>query len=133
VRFALPIAATSADLDELGHVNNVVYLRWVLEVAMAHSRSLGWDYGEYKAFGAVFVVRRHEIDYVAQVNDGDELVGETWIESWKQASVVRRTELKRGDAVVARASSLWAFISIASGRPQRIPDNLRALFAPATG
>ncbi len=133
MRFALPIAATSADIDELGHVNNVVYLRWVLDVAMAHSRSLGWDFADYKAFGAVFVVRRHEIDYVAPVNGGDELVGETWIETWKQASVVRRTELRRGEAVVARASSIWAFVSLASGRPQRIPDNIRSLFAPAMG
>jgi acyl-CoA thioester hydrolase len=127
-RYALPIAATAADIDELGHVSNLVYVRWVLEVAMAHSRSLGWDFAQYKARGAVFVVRRHEIDYVAQVGDGEQLLGETWIESWRQASVVRRTELKRGDTVVARASSVWAFISLASGRPQRIPDDLRALF-----
>jgi acyl-CoA thioester hydrolase len=127
-RFALPISATASDIDELGHVSNLVYVRWVLEVAMAHSRSVGWDFPQYKALGAVFVVRRHEIDYVAQVAGGEQLVGETWIETWKQASVVRRTELRRGDAVVARAVSLWAFISLTSGRPQRIPDDMRGLF-----
>jgi acyl-CoA thioester hydrolase len=130
-RFVHPIAATSSDVDELGHVSNVVYLRWVLEAAVAHSRSLGWDYPQYKQRGEAFVVRRHEIDYVLSVNEGEQLVGETWVETWKQASVVRRTELRKRDAaatVVARASSLWAYVSLRSGRPQRIPDDLRALF-----
>ena len=41
VRFSIPITATAADIDELGHVSNLVYLRWVLDVAMAHSRAVG--------------------------------------------------------------------------------------------
>ena len=94
-RFTLPIAPTPADIDELGHVSNLVYLRWVLDIATAHSRSVGWDHPEYRALGAVFVVRRHEIDYVAQVKQGDSLVGETWVEDWKQASCIRKTELRR--------------------------------------
>jgi acyl-CoA thioester hydrolase len=124
----MPIAATAADIDELGHVSNVVYLRWVLDVAVAHSRSVGWDYAQYRALGSAFVVRRHEIDYVASVLEGQQVVAETWVDSWKQASVVRRTDLRRGETVVARASSLWAFVSLTTGRPQRIPDALLAAF-----
>lgn len=124
----MPITATSADIDELGHVSNLVYVRWVLDVAMAHSRSLSWDHGRYKAYGAVFVVRRHEIDYVAQVREGEELVAETWVDDWRPASCIRRTEIRRGDQVVARAATTWAFISLANGRPQRITDELRDLF-----
>jgi acyl-CoA thioester hydrolase len=127
-RFAIPIMAEAADIDELGHVGNQVYVRWILDVAMAHSRALGWDHARYRALGAVFVVRRHEIDYVAQVREGEALVGETWIDVWRLASCVRCTELRRGEQVVARGATTWAFISLASGRPQRIPDELRALF-----
>lgn len=125
----MPITATSADIDELGHVSNLVYLRWVLEVAMAHSRSLDWDHDRYRAYGAVFVVRRHEIDYVAQVREGEHLVAETWVDDWRPASCIRRTELRRGDQVVARAATTWAFISLATGRPQRITDELKHLFS----
>ena len=127
-RFTVPIIAQPDDIDELGHVSNLVYLRWVLDIAMAHSRSLGWDHPQYRALGAVFVVRRHEIDYVAQVRAGEALVGETWVPDWKLASCIRRTELKRGDQVVARAATTWAMLSFASGRPTKIPDDLRALF-----
>jgi acyl-CoA thioester hydrolase len=124
----MPIAPEPGDIDELGHVSNLVYVRWVLDVAMGHSRSVGWDHPEYRALGAVFVVRRHEIDYVAQVRAGDVLVGETWVDSWRLASCIRRTELRRGDQVVARAATTWAMMAYASGRPTKIPDELRALF-----
>ena len=132
-RFSIPITAAAADIDELGHVGNLVYVRWILDVAMAHSRALGWDHARYLALGAVFVVRRHELDYVAQVREGDALAGETWVDVWRPASCIRRTELRRGEQVVARGATTWAFISLASGRPQRITDELRALFgAPAS-
>jgi acyl-CoA thioester hydrolase len=127
-RFTMPITAAAADIDELGHVSNLVYVRWILDVATAHSRALGWDHARYRELGAVFVVRRHEIDYVAQVREGEVLAGETWVDGWRLASCVRRTELRRGAQVVARGATTWAFISLASGRPQRIPDELRALF-----
>src|SRR5882724_9570050 len=127
-RFAIPITPAPGDIDELGHVSNLVYLRWVQDVAMAHTRALGWDYAQYRALGAVFMVRRHEIDYVAQVTLGQALRAETWVDSWKLASCVRKTEIMRDGKVVARAATTWAMIGIASGRPQRIPDELTKLF-----
>ena len=130
-RFASPITPGAADIDELGHVSNLVYLRWVQDVALAHTQALGWDFARYRALGAVFMVRRHEIDYVAQVTLGQALCAETWIDSWRLASCVRKTEIRRDGAVVARAATTWAMIGFASGRPQRIPDELIALFGAA--
>ncbi|CAN5918297.1 thioesterase family protein [soil metagenome] len=127
-RYVMPITAVDADIDELGHVSNLVYLRWVLDVAMAHSRSLGWDHAEYRALGAVFVVRRHELDYLGPVMVGQTLSAETWVESWRAASCVRKTELVRDGAVIARCATTWAMMSFASGRPTRIPEAIRALF-----
>lgn len=128
-RFAIPITPVASDIDELGHVSNLVYLRWVGEVAMAHTRARGWDLARYHAHGAVFMVRRHEIDYVAQVVLGDELRAETWVDSWRMASCIRKTEIVRAGVVVARAATTWAMIGLASGRPQRIPPEIVALFA----
>src|ERR1700759_1848556 len=121
-RFAIPILPVPEDIDELGHVSNLVYLRWVAEVAMAHSRARGWDFPRYRTLGAVFMVRRHEIDYVAQVTLGQPLSAETWVESWRAASCIRKTELVRAGTVVARAATTWAMIGLASGRPQSIPE-----------
>lgn len=123
------VTATAADIDELGHVSNLVYVRWVLDAALAHSAARGWDWPRYQAAGAVFVVRRHELDYVAQVRAGDAVAVETRVAAWKQASCVRATVLTRGDAVVARAATTWAYVRWSDGRPLRIPDELRAEFA----
>jgi acyl-CoA thioester hydrolase len=127
-RFAIPITPTAEDIDELGHVSNLVYLRWVQDVATAHSSARGWDVERYRALGAVFMVRRHEIDYVAQVALGEALRAETWVETWRLASCIRRTELSRGGKLVARAATTWAMIGFDSGRPQRIPPDLIAVF-----
>ena len=129
MRFELPIIATEADIDELGHVGNQVYLRWVLDAATAHSAARGWDHAAYRTLGGIFVVRRHELDYLAQVTVGQRVIATTWVDSWKAASCIRATELARDGQVVARAATTWAFMSLASGRPQRIPDPLRAAFA----
>jgi acyl-CoA thioester hydrolase len=127
-RFTHPITPTAADIDELGHVSNLVYLRWVLEIATAHSLSVGWGHPEYRALGSVFVVRRHEIDYIAQVREGDSLIGETWVDDWRLASCIRKTELRRGEQVVARAATTWAMLAFGSGRPTKIPDHVKAVF-----
>jgi acyl-CoA thioester hydrolase len=127
-RFRFPITAALVDIDDLGHVSNLVYLRWVLEAATAHSAARGWNLDAYRKLGNVWVVRRHELDYLGQVTVGQSLVAETWVDSWKQASCVRKTELVREGQVVARCATTWAFMSLASGKPQRIPEQLVAAF-----
>jgi len=129
VRFSIPITAQPADIDELGHVGNQVYLRWVLDVAMAHSRARGMDFADYRALGAVFIVRRHEIDYLQQVTVGQHLVGETWVDEWHAAWCTRRTEILRDGKPVVRAATQWVMLDFATNRPRRIPEELRAKFA----
>ncbi|MGP8243941.1 MAG: acyl-CoA thioesterase [Bryobacteraceae bacterium] len=38
--FELTIPVEPADIDALGHVNNVAYLRWVQDAAVAHWRAI---------------------------------------------------------------------------------------------
>lgn len=129
-RFSLSITVTPADIDELGHVSNQVYLRWVLEIAIAHSASVGWSHHRYRESGGAFVVRRHELDYLAPVLVGETIHATTWIESLRAASCVRATEIAREGTTVLRAATTWVFTSLSSGRPQRIPDRLRDAFQP---
>ena len=126
--FSVMFTAAPSDIDELGHVSNLVYVRWVLDVALAHSHALGWDHHAYRNLGSVFVVRRHEIDYVASVMEGQQVIAETWVDDWRQVSCIRKTQITRDGRVVAKAATMWAFISFATGKPVRIPDDLRARF-----
>ena len=128
--FTQRLLAQPTEVDELGHVSNVVVVRWVLEVAVAHSSAVGWDYDAYRRHGAIFVVRRHEIDYLRPAFAGDELVVETWIESWHAASSVRCTRIARPSdtAEVAKARTQWVLVSTDSGRPRRIPATIASAF-----
>jgi acyl-CoA thioester hydrolase len=130
--FRLRITAQKADIDELGHVSNLVYVRWILDVAVAHSSAVGWTPEAYLAAGKVFVVRRHEIDYLSSALEGDEIDLFTWIEDHGAASSTRRTKMIRvkDGRELARGTTLWAFISTTNGRPQRIPPEVVNAFIP---
>jgi acyl-CoA thioester hydrolase len=129
--FSERLVAHADDIDELGHVSNIVYVRWIQEIAKAHSRAVGWDHGAYLRAGAVFVVRRHELDYLGPVLEGDRLRLDTFVASWSAATSERRTTITRevDGREVARALTTWAFVSIATGRPTRIPEALPEAFA----
>jgi len=119
------------DLDVLDHVNNVVWLRFVVELAEAHSSALGLDFASLRRLGGVWVVRRHELDYHRSANDGDEIVEETWVSAVRGARSVRHARLRcaRTGALLLAATTQWAFVDSASGRPRRVPPELARRYA----
>lgn len=130
-RHTIVVRPTAEDIDELDHVSNLVYLRWVLEVARAHSDAVGWDTAAYRELGSIWVVRRHEIDYAQSALLDDEIALTTWVDAWKRVSSVRRTEIIRraDDRVLARAATTWAFVDLESARPTRIPPSVQGAFS----
>lgn len=117
------------DVDELRHVNNLVYVRWVLDVATAHSAAVGWDFPAYRRAGAVFVVRRQEVDYLRPAFLGDKVRVETWVDSFTRVTSLRRTRIVGPSGELARAATTWAFVSVNGGRPTRIPEEILAAFS----
>lgn len=128
--FTIRVRVEAPDLDELEHANNQVYLRWVQEAAVAHSEAVGLGMAEYRRRGAVFVVMRHEIDYLRPALPGDELDVGTRVCAAGPATAERYTTIHRvsGGELLARAMTRWAFVDLRSRRPARIPEDVRALF-----
>ena len=129
-RLALRVAET--DIDALGHVNNIVYLRWVQEAAIAHWRAVASAAAQAEI---VWVVLRHEIDYIAPALRGDELVAKTWVGKAAGLTFERHTEIARAadEQLLARARTLWCPLNAQTGRPQRIKAELRAQFSSGPG
>jgi acyl-CoA thioester hydrolase len=127
VRFELTVAISPADIDELGHVNNVVYLRWVQEAATAHWRAAAP--AELQA-AVRWVVLRHEIDYHQAARPGDRVVATTWVGEATGTRFERFVQFARGadGAVLADVRSIWCPIKAASGRPRRIDPALHDYF-----
>jgi acyl-CoA thioester hydrolase len=117
-------------IDELGHVSNLKYIAWMQEIAIQHSAAQGWPVERYLQNGAVWVVRSHFITYVRPAFAGETITIQTWVAEIKPRSSLRRYLVSRtnGQSVLVEAETNWVYIDRQSGRPLRIPDDLRAAF-----
>ncbi len=128
--FLLPVTVQADQIDGLDHVNNLVYIRWIQDAAVAHSDALGLPLAAYLERRQAFVVRRHEVDYLRSALVGEALEVETRVTHLGPASSTRQTEIRRagGGPPVARAVTGWAYIDLGKSRPVRIPAEVRARF-----
>ena len=126
--FSIRRRVQADDIDDLGHASNIVYLRWVQDVAAAHWRAIAPADAQA---GVAWVVLRHEIDYRAAALLGDELEIRTRIGTASGMSFERLTAIHRaGEAQpIAEARTLWCPIDMATGRPRRVTAALRNLFS----
>lgn len=122
------LTVVQADIDELGHANNVVWVRWVNEAALAHTEAVGVGPTVCVAQQLAWVVRRHDIEYLAPALMGEELEAFTWPETLKGVTSLRRTLFRRQGQVVARAETTWILVDIASGKPKRVPQAFARAF-----
>ncbi|WP_045216202.1 acyl-CoA thioesterase [Desulfonatronovibrio magnus] len=124
----IKIQVQPSDIDELGHVNNIIYLRWVQDVAVAHWQALTTPEEQKKT---MWVVLRHEIDYKSPAMQDEEIIVKTWIGKAKRLSFERNTEIIRAhdEKLLARARTLWCPVNPETGRPQRLEPKIRDLFS----
>ncbi|WP_421932518.1 acyl-CoA thioesterase [Phenylobacterium sp.] len=113
----------ASDIDANGHVNNVVYLRWIQDMATAHwaARQPAEDQARW-----AWIVLRHEVDYRRALLPGETARARTW--------VARKPEGPRFDryvridgpdgAMCAQAVTVWCLIDAATGRPKRVPQDM---------
>jgi len=118
------------DIDELGHANNVVWIRWVNEAAIAHSDAVGLGADAYRAIGVLWVVRRHDIEYLVPALPGESLEALTWVATFRGATSLRRTYFRRTSdrTTLAHAATTWALLDGATGRPRRVPADIMARY-----
>jgi len=128
--FRLELTVADDDIDDLGHASNIAFVRWIQRVAIAHSEAVGLGLETYRRLGSVFVVARHEIDYLRPALRGDVLQARTWISTVMAAKVQRATELVRAvdGEPVARSLTSWGWVEMATGRPTRIPPEVLVAF-----
>jgi acyl-CoA thioester hydrolase len=122
------IQVQAADIDALGHVNNVVYLRWVQEAAVAHWRAAATA---AQQAAVAWVVLRHEIDYKRAAHLGEGVIARTWVGTASTLAFERHTEILRATdrSPLAQARTLWCPIDKRSGRPIRVDSEVRERFS----
>lgn len=125
-RFSVPGDA----IDELGHVNNLKYLGWMQDVAIAHSATQGWPLERYVEIGQGWVVQSHFIKYARPAFLGEALTLFTWVAGFSPRSSPRKYLFWRAAdrQVVAEAETMWVFVDLKSGHPKHLPEDVRNAF-----
>ena len=126
--FELPLTIEPTDIDMMGHVNNVTYLRWVQEAATAH-----WNHAApaEDRVRLLWIVLRHEIDYKRAAFREDAIIGRTWVGTAVRLRFERFTEILRASdrSVLATARTVWCPVDAQTMKPTAVSPAVRAFFS----
>ena len=124
--FIYNFKVTKDDIDFNGHVNNVIYLSWMIEAATKHSQTVGSGYEKCLELGGTWVAKSHTIEYKKPAFENDELQMKTWIEDIGKIMSTRRYELTRPSdaAVICEGKTEWVFVDSKKMRPMKIPEGV---------
>lgn len=122
--FIHKIKVSKEDIDDLNHVNNAVYVHWMDEVARNHWSFLTREnpLNEY-----VWVVKKHEIEYIKEVLLGDEITAKTWVGETKGFTSIRHIDFFKQDILVASSKTTWVMLNAKTFKPARIRENVQKL------
>lgn len=125
--FYVPIEVQKEDIDQLQHVNNAVYVKWMDQVARIHWDHLtaASDFSDY-----FWVVSRHEIDYKKEAKLGDQITAKTWVGETNGVVSVRHIEFYKEDVLLVKSKTNWVLIDSKTGKPSRIRENILSLLLP---
>ena len=119
--------ARPEEIDELGHVNNAVYVRWAQDAGTEN-----WFAHATEAMKATYhwVCLRHEVDYREPVLAGETVEVRTWLGAVRGPRFDRHVDVRKPGAakLSCRAVTTWLMVESATGRPRRVGDDVLAAF-----
>lgn len=124
--FEFELQVKETEIDELNHVNNVNYLNWVQLAANKHWEKLSNSDIDSEF---IWVVLRHEIDYISPAFLNDKITVKTWIGESYGVKSERFVEVKRGGELLTKAKTIWCLLNKKTLKPTRIPENILQLLA----
>lgn len=125
--FETSYTVMSSHIDELNHVNNVVYLEWIQDIANLHWTQLK---KEVDTSAYVWVVIRHEIDYIGQALLGDEIIAKTWVGKTGGIRSIRHVEFYKNNKPIVKAQTTFCLVTARTFKPTRITDQILSMLGP---
>ncbi len=115
-------------IDENGHVNNVVYVQWMQDIAVEHYASIGGI--ETQGNESTWVVREHKVEYLLPAFEGEEIEIKTWVENIRRVRSLRKYEfVRKSDAkILVRGETDWVFVDTKTGMPKAVPEDVIKVF-----
>ena len=115
-------------IDENGHVNNVIYVQWMQDIAVEHYSSIGGI--EAQGPDVTWVVREHQVEYLLPAFAGEEIEFRTWVENIRRVRSLRRYEFvrKSDGKVLVKGETDWVFVDVKTGNPRAVPEAVINVF-----
>jgi acyl-CoA thioester hydrolase len=123
------VTASTDVVDANGHVNNVAYIQWMQDAAILHAQATGCTQIA-SSLGATWVVRTHHVEYLRPAFAGETIRVLTWVSNFRKVQSLRKYKLVRvsDDALLAQAETDWVFVDARTGRPRKIPPQIKNTF-----
>lgn len=126
-RFVYSIEVSAASIDGNGHVNNVEFVRWMQEAAVAHADAVGCT-AATRAAGATWLARSHHIEYLRPAFVNQRIDIQTWVHDWRRAFSKRKYEFIRDGQKLAEGETEWVFVDTTTGKPKSVPAEIAGMF-----
>ena len=126
--YSKTITIPSSAIDENGHVNNVVYVQWMQDIALEHYASIGGIAAQGP--DSTWVIRKHSVEYFLPAFDGEEIEARTWVEDLRKVRSLRMYEFvrKSDGKVLVKGETDWVFMDVKTGRVKAIPAEVEEIF-----
>jgi acyl-CoA thioester hydrolase len=115
----------SNEIDDLNHVNNVVYLQWINDVSILHWNAMATKEIKQKY---IWVAIRHEIDYLQPAFLNETINIKTWIETLKGVKSIRHVEIYRDKTLLAKSKTTWCLLDAKTNKITRVTKEMEELF-----
>jgi acyl-CoA thioester hydrolase len=122
-----PIGIHAEDIDDMGHVNNSVYLKWVKEAVIRYWERVAPPEAVSRH---LWIALSHEIKYRRPTFLDDLVVADVIAEKVEGARAFFTTVIKRGEVVLAEVKSTWCCLDAASRKPARLAREIAQRFLP---
>ena len=130
--FDLNIQVLPEHIDLLGHVNNVLYVQWMQDVATAHIEQLGLGLAQYLQLKHAMVAVEHHVQYRKAAFEGEDIILRTWLDDLNTLYSFRQYVFYRpkDQSILFVGQTKWACIEIESGRPKRMSPSFTQAYQP---
>ena len=126
--YSKTITVTRDFIDGNGHVNNVIYVQWMQDIAVEHYASIGGI--EAQGVEATWVIREHRIEYFLPAFESDEIEVRTWVENIRRVRSLRKYEFARktDGKILVKGETDWVFVDVKTGVPRAVPGEVIKVF-----
>ncbi|MEO1046415.1 MAG: acyl-CoA thioesterase [Pseudomonadota bacterium] len=125
--FTQTFTAQEQHIDELGHVNNAIWVQWIQDIATAHWGSIAPEEMQQRY---IWMVTRHEIDYRGNIALGESVTGRTWISDPPRGARFNRNVAfdNAGGKTIVTAITSWALLDRQTQKLLRVRDDITGIF-----